>query len=164
MKKILVLYYSMYGHIEQMAEAVAEGARRVPGVEVSLKRVPETMPEDIARNAVDHAKRHHYDVLIVDTAGRLGIDEAMIRGQQYGAIDRRQPLHQVAEPFIEPPELGHRLGRPAAVAVTDRVEARVIAMDVAALWQQAMYFVVDRLRELGQAAIRPDACPAAVAP
>ncbi|TRX74532.1 NAD(P)H:quinone oxidoreductase [Pseudomonas mangiferae] len=51
MKKILVLYYSMYGHIERMAEAVAEGARSVPGVEVSLKRVPETMAEDVARKA-----------------------------------------------------------------------------------------------------------------
>lgn len=36
-------------------------------------------PEDIARNAVDYARRHHFDVLIVDTAGRLGIDEAMMR-------------------------------------------------------------------------------------
>lgn len=51
MKKVLVLYYSMYGHIEQMAQAVAEGARTVPGVEVSLKRVPETMPEELARKA-----------------------------------------------------------------------------------------------------------------
>ncbi len=51
MKKVLVLYYSMYGHIEQMAEAVAEGARSVPGVEVTLKRVAETMPEDLARQA-----------------------------------------------------------------------------------------------------------------
>ena len=51
MKKILVLYYSMYGHIEQMAEAVADGARSVPGVEVTLKRVPETMPEELARKA-----------------------------------------------------------------------------------------------------------------
>lgn len=51
MKKILVLYYSMYGHIERLAEAVAEGARSVPGVEVTLKRVAETMPEDVARNA-----------------------------------------------------------------------------------------------------------------
>ncbi|AYC30945.1 NAD(P)H:quinone oxidoreductase [Pseudomonas cavernae] len=51
MKKILVLYYSMYGHIERMAEAVVEGARSVPGVEVTLKRVPETMPADVARNA-----------------------------------------------------------------------------------------------------------------
>src|SRR3546814_1724859 len=35
-------------------------------------------PEEIARQALDHARRHHYDVLIVDTAGRLGIDEAMM--------------------------------------------------------------------------------------
>ncbi|WP_286785813.1 MULTISPECIES: NAD(P)H:quinone oxidoreductase [Pseudomonas] len=51
MKKILVLYYSMYGHIERMAEAVAQGARSVEGVEVTLKRVAETMPEDLARQA-----------------------------------------------------------------------------------------------------------------
>ena len=40
---------------------------------------PSQKPEDIARGAVDFARRHHYDVLIVDTAGRLGIDEAMMR-------------------------------------------------------------------------------------
>lgn len=43
MKKILVLYYSMYGHIETLANAVVEGAQSVDGVEVTLKRVPETM-------------------------------------------------------------------------------------------------------------------------
>ncbi|CAI2055199.1 Trp repressor-binding protein [Serratia ficaria] len=46
MAKVLVLYYSMYGHIETLAQAVAEGARRVSGVEVSVKRVPETMPAE----------------------------------------------------------------------------------------------------------------------
>ena len=46
MKKILVLYYSMYGHIETLANAVVEGARGVDGVSVTLKRVPETMPAD----------------------------------------------------------------------------------------------------------------------
>ena len=40
MSKVLVLYYSAYGHIEKMAEAVAEGARAVPGTEVTIKRVP----------------------------------------------------------------------------------------------------------------------------
>lgn len=49
MKRILVLYYSMYGHIESLADAVAEGARAVDGVEVTIKRVPETMPEDAFR-------------------------------------------------------------------------------------------------------------------
>jgi len=43
MPKILVLYYSTYGHIETMAEAVAEGAREVAGAEVTLKRVPDIM-------------------------------------------------------------------------------------------------------------------------
>ena len=49
MTRILVLYYSMYGHVETLAQAVAEGARSVDGVEVTLKRVPETMPPEIAR-------------------------------------------------------------------------------------------------------------------
>jgi len=51
MSKILVLYYSAYGHIETMAEAVAEGARAVPGTEVTIKRVPELVPDDVARKS-----------------------------------------------------------------------------------------------------------------
>ncbi len=51
MTKVLVLYYSMYGHIEIMAKAVAEGVRQVPGVDVTIKRVPELMPEDVAKQA-----------------------------------------------------------------------------------------------------------------
>jgi NAD(P)H dehydrogenase (quinone) len=43
--KVLVLYYSAYGHIERMAYAVAEGAREVEGAEVVVKRVPELVPE-----------------------------------------------------------------------------------------------------------------------
>lgn len=49
MAKILVLYYSMYGHIETMAQLVAEGARSVAGAEVTVNRVPETIPEEQAR-------------------------------------------------------------------------------------------------------------------
>lgn len=49
MTKVLVLYYSMYGHIEKMAEAEAEGVRTVDGVEVTVKRVPETIAADTAR-------------------------------------------------------------------------------------------------------------------
>ena len=44
--KLLVLFYSTYGHIYRMAQAVAEGAKEVPGVEVVLKRVPETLLPD----------------------------------------------------------------------------------------------------------------------
>ena len=49
MTKLLVLYYSTYGHVETLANSIAEGARSVSGVEVTLKRVPETMPPDVAK-------------------------------------------------------------------------------------------------------------------
>lgn len=45
--KILVVYYSMYGHIHQMAEAIAEGAREVEGAKVEMWRVPETLPREV---------------------------------------------------------------------------------------------------------------------
>lgn len=51
MAKILVLYYSSYGHLEKMAEAVAEGARSVAGTEVTIKRVPELVPEEVAKKS-----------------------------------------------------------------------------------------------------------------
>ena len=55
MAKVLVLYYSAYGHIETMAEAVAEGARDA-GASVDIKRVPELVPEEIARKSVLQAR------------------------------------------------------------------------------------------------------------
>ena len=81
MTKVLVLYYSAYGHIEKMAEAVAEGARRT-GAEVDIKRVPELVPEEVARKAgmkLDQpapiAKVEdltHYDAIIIGTGTRYG--------------------------------------------------------------------------------------------
>jgi NAD(P)H dehydrogenase (quinone) len=47
--KVLVVYYSMYGHVHRMAEAVAEGAREVEGAEVEMKRVPETLSDEVLR-------------------------------------------------------------------------------------------------------------------
>jgi NAD(P)H dehydrogenase (quinone) len=49
MARLLVLYYSSYGHVEQMAGAQAEGAARVPGMSVDVKRVPELVPADLAK-------------------------------------------------------------------------------------------------------------------
>ena len=45
--KVLVVFYSMYGHIYKMAQAVAEGAKEVPGTDVALRRVPETLSDEI---------------------------------------------------------------------------------------------------------------------
>jgi len=73
-KKVLVVSADVYrpAAIEQLKTVAAQvGVDFLPS-DISQK------PLDIARNAVDHARRHHYDVLIVDTAGRLGIDEAMM--------------------------------------------------------------------------------------
>jgi NAD(P)H dehydrogenase (quinone) len=79
--KVLVLYHSAYGHIEAMAEAMAEGARSV-GAMVDIKRVPETVPPEIARAAhfkVDQAAPlaviddlANYDAIIVGCGTRLG--------------------------------------------------------------------------------------------
>lgn len=89
MTKLLVLYYSTYGHIETMANAVAEGARSVDGVEVTLKRVPETMPEEIARKygaKLDQAapiaepgELAEYDAIIFGTPTRFGNMAAQMR-------------------------------------------------------------------------------------
>ncbi len=80
--KILVLYYSMYGHIETLAKAVAEGAGSIDGVEVSLKRVPDLVPEEVARKAgakIDQAapfatvdELANYDAIIFGTPTRFG--------------------------------------------------------------------------------------------
>ncbi|QDH16341.1 NAD(P)H:quinone oxidoreductase [Swingsia samuiensis] len=81
MAKVLVLYYSTYGHIETMAAAVAEGARAA-GLEVDVKRVPETVPEEIAK--ANHFKVDqsapiatpdelvNYDAIIVGAPTRFG--------------------------------------------------------------------------------------------
>jgi NAD(P)H dehydrogenase (quinone) len=81
MPRILVLYYSSYGHIEIMAEAVAEGARET-GAEVAIKRVPELVPEDVARKSgfkVDQKapiatidELPDYDAIIIGVPTRFG--------------------------------------------------------------------------------------------
>ncbi|WP_321476140.1 NAD(P)H:quinone oxidoreductase [uncultured Paludibaculum sp.] len=81
MSKVLVLYYSSYGHIEQMAEAVADGAREA-GAEVDIRRVPELVPEDVAK--ASHFKLDqkapiaridelaNYDAIVVGVGTRFG--------------------------------------------------------------------------------------------
>ncbi|MGO8945201.1 MAG: NAD(P)H:quinone oxidoreductase [Syntrophobacteraceae bacterium] len=82
MANILVLYFSMYGHIETMANAVAEGARSVEGTKVTIKRVADLVPEEVARKAgakLDQAapiatvdELPGYDAIIFGTPTRFG--------------------------------------------------------------------------------------------
>jgi NAD(P)H dehydrogenase (quinone) len=89
MTKVLVLYYSSYGHIEAMAGAVAEGAASVPGTEVTVKRVPELVSDEVAKGAgmkIDQQapiatpdELAEYDAIIFGTPTRFGNMAAQMR-------------------------------------------------------------------------------------
>ncbi len=89
MSKLLVLYYSTYGHVETLATAIAEGSRSVAGVEVTLKRVPEIMSPDAAKQAgakldqaapvADPKELGDYDAIIFGTPTRFGNMAAQMR-------------------------------------------------------------------------------------
>ena len=88
MAKILVLYYSSYGHIETMAKAIAEGARGA-GAEVTVKRVPELVPEDVARKSgikldqdapiASPGELGDYDAIIFGAPTRFGTVASQMR-------------------------------------------------------------------------------------
>ena len=98
MAKVLVLYHSIYGHIEAMANAVAEGARGVAGAKVDIKRVPETMPEDVFKSAGGKSNQAapiaqpgelaNYDAIIFGTGTRFG----NMTGQMRNFLDQTGPL------------------------------------------------------------------------
>jgi len=104
MAKVLVLYYSSYGHIETMAKAVAEGAREA-GAQVDIKRVPETAPLEVAKAAhfkLDQeapiatvADLENYDAIIVGTGTRFGRLASQMAAfwDQAGGLWARGALH-----------------------------------------------------------------------
>lgn len=104
MTKILVLYYSSYGHIEQMAYAQANGAASVAGVDAFVKRVPELVPADVAKSSgfkldqpapiADPNELEHYDAIIFGTPTRFGNMAAQMRNflDQTGGLWMRYAL------------------------------------------------------------------------
>src|SRR5690554_432113 len=103
MPKILVLYYSAYGHVETMAKAVADGARDA-GAEVAIKRVPELVPEGVAVKSgyrIDQeapiatiAELPEYDAIIIGTPTRYGNMAAQMKNflDQTGGLWFRDAL------------------------------------------------------------------------
>ncbi len=97
MAKVLVLYYSSWGHTEQMAKSAAEGAREA-GAEVTIKRVPELVPEAVAKAAyykldqeapiADPLELENYDAIIIATSTRYG----MMASQMKNFLDQTGPL------------------------------------------------------------------------
>ena len=93
MTRVLVLYYSSYGHVRALAEAEAEGARSVPGTHVDVRRVPETVPEDVRASVgfvaddapvAAPADLEHYDAIILGTPTLFG----MMAGQMKSFLDQ----------------------------------------------------------------------------
>lgn len=97
MSKILVLYYSSFGHMETMAQAAADGARQT-GADVTIKRVPELVPEEVARSAyykleqdapfASPAELAEYDGFIFGISTRFG----MMASQMKNFLDQTGPL------------------------------------------------------------------------
>ena len=104
MSKVLVLYYSSYGHLETMAQAIAEGAR-AGGASVDVKRVPETVPLEVAKSAhfkLDQAapvatvaELVHYDAILIGAPTRFGRMPAQLAAflDQAGGLWASGALH-----------------------------------------------------------------------
>jgi NAD(P)H dehydrogenase (quinone) len=98
MPNVLVVYYSSYGHIERMAQAQAEGAAKVPGAQVVVKRVAELVPPDVCKASgfkldqsapiADPAELERYDAIIFGTPTRFGNMAAQMRN----FLDQTGPL------------------------------------------------------------------------
>src|SRR4029434_6111700 len=98
MARVLVLYYSMYGHIEAMAQAVAEGAREAAASKVDIKRVPELVRDEVCGRAGGKATQRapvaqpgdlaNYDAIIFGTPTRFGNMAGQMRNflDQCGAL------------------------------------------------------------------------------
>lgn len=104
MTRVLVLYYSAYGHVETLAWAIADGAGAVPGTAVDVKRVPELVPREVAlasgmkleqRAAIaEPTELAQYDAIVVGTPTRFGNMSAQMRNflDQTGALWQRGAL------------------------------------------------------------------------
>jgi len=100
MAKVLVLYYSSFGHTEAMAEAIAEGARQGGAQVVDVKRVPETVPADVARASkfkldqdapvASVSELENYDAIVVGTGTRYG----RVSSQMAAFLDQTGSLWQ----------------------------------------------------------------------
>jgi len=78
--KVLIVYYSMYGHIHRMAEAIAEGAKEVSGAEVEMRRVPETLPEDVLTKMGALEPQKTFSHIPICTVDQLASADAIIFG------------------------------------------------------------------------------------
>ena len=103
--KILVVFYSLYGHIYKMAEAVAAGAREIPQVTVDLRRVPETLPQEVLEKMGALEAQKKFAQIPVCTVNELAQADAVIFGTptRYGNMcgQMRQFLDAAGQVWVK---------------------------------------------------------------
>jgi NAD(P)H dehydrogenase (quinone) len=142
MTRILVLYYSSYGHIRTLAKAVAEGVQTVPGTRVDIRRVPETVPEDIRKSAgfiVDDtetaspANLADYDGILFGTPTRFGLMAGQMKqflDQAGGLWARNALVGKVAGVFVS---TGSQHGGHEATMLSTQIALQHFGMVIAGL-------------------------------
>ena len=120
--KVLVVYYSMYGHVYKLAQAAAEGARSVDSAEVMIRRVPETLPQEVLEKmGADHARNEQKDVPIC-TIEELGQADAVIFGTptRFGNMcgQMRQFLDATGQLWMQ----GSLIGKPGSVIISSNTQ------------------------------------------
>jgi len=78
--KVLIVYYSMYGHVHRMAEAVAEGSKEIKGAEVEMRRVPETLPQDVLAKMGALEAQKSFSQIPLCTVEELASADAIVFG------------------------------------------------------------------------------------
>lgn len=140
MMKILIVYYSMYGHIYKMAEAAAEGARAVEGAEVVIRRVPETLPADVLEKMGAVATLGLQTQIPVCTVEELGEADAVIFGTptRFGNMcgQMRQFLDSTGQLWIK----GALVGKAGSVITSSNTqhggqEATILSFHITLLHQ-----------------------------
>jgi NAD(P)H dehydrogenase (quinone) len=120
--KVLIVFYSMYGHIYKMAEAAAEGVRSVPGAEAVLRRVPETLPAEVLRKMGAAEPQKAFAHIPVCSVEELAGAEAILFGTptRFGNMcgQMRQFLDATGQLWVR----GSLVGKPGSVFTSSNTQ------------------------------------------
>lgn len=115
MGKVLIVYYSLYGHIYKMAEAVAEGVREVAGCEAVVKRVPETLPVEVLEKMGALEAQKGMAHISVATMDDLAVADAIIFGTPTRFGNMCGQMRQFLDASGELWRKGTLVGKPGSV-------------------------------------------------
>ncbi|MFW6365182.1 MAG: NAD(P)H:quinone oxidoreductase [Spirochaetota bacterium] len=120
--KVLVAYYSMYGHVYTMATAVVEGIRSVNGAEAVLRRIPETLPEDLLRSAGAFDAHNSQKDVPVCTIDDLRSADAIIFGSPTRFGNMTGQMREFLDSIGALRQSGELVGKPAGVFTSSNTQ------------------------------------------